>query len=186
MDNKIVIGLTGFKQSGKDTVAKILFKYFLHRTKYVPKIIGMADTLKEYCAITLGTTSAFLEEHKNDLFVRRTLQAYGDFLKECEGEDYFLKNVKLVIELTEAPLSIFFITGVRFQNEADMITQGYRGIVFRVSRPGLILDDKHPSETEVEKVPASHTIFNSQTLKYLEAECEIAFNIICMRYGIVC
>lgn len=142
----ILIGISGKKKSGKDTVADILAtKLGLSFEKF-----AFAGPLKQEVAKACGVTVAYIEEHKTHF--RPILQWWGtEFRRRLHGENYWIE--KWLKQLADTDVNVVFTTDVRFKNEADVIHDA-GGFLVRVSRnhtadvmPDL---DVHASETELD------------------------------------
>lgn len=187
-DEFIVIGVTGRKRSGKDTVGKYLIdNYGFVRVAY-------ADALKEACKIIFG----FSDE-----------QVYGDDLKEVEDEywkhsprevlqkvgtelfrerlpqvctnmsnDIWIRSVDRQIQnLRKQGYTRFVITDVRFPNELDFIAK-YNGKSWKVQRPSIIVDPSipvHASEAMIDEFKCDTVFVNDGSLQdlYQTVENEI-------------
>ena len=64
---------------------------------------------------------------------------------------------------------VWSIPDVRFRNEAQVV-KDRGGYVIKVIRPGLVSDDTHQSEVEVDLIEADHTIVNDGAMADLEAK----------------
>lgn len=189
--NKIIIGLTGKKQSGKDSFADFLLQEFL--TVGHPRKLGFADELYEDIATIFDSSSEFLRLNKQHPVIRHILQWYGTEFKRTGDPNYWIKLLDLKIkELPELKDPyIIIILDVRFLNEADWILK-QKGILLRVVReykkagPHLHYEelDTHISETEMDKIPVTFTIHNYQTLLFLKNEARFYANFIKQKYGI--
>lgn len=169
-----LIGITGRKENGKDTLGNYLVKYHGY------KRIAFADALKDACKCIFGFTEEQLYgnlKETTDQFwqtsPRKVLQFVGtDLFRDhlMEIMPWINKNVwvevvkkKMLDEWKINPESRFVITDVRFSNEIDLINE-LNGIMVRVSRPSInILADLHPSEIEIETLPVKYDIFNNGT-----------------------
>lgn len=179
-DELIVIGVTGRKRSGKDTVGRYLVdNYGFVRVAY-------ADALKEACKIIFG----FSDD-----------QVYGDVLKEIEDEywkhsprevlqkvgtelfrdrlpqicnnisnDIWIRSVDRQIQnLRKKGYTRFVITDVRFPNELEFIAK-YKGQSWKVQRPGIVFDSSipvHASEALIDDFNCDHIFVNDGTLEDL-------------------
>lgn len=166
----MLIGLTGPKQAGKDTV----FERASHLLDGVLPVerASFADLLYRSAAASLGVTVAELQEWKNDpcvgvavvslhddfheltpegigrfkepLTVREYLQRYGtEAHREVFGSDFWVDNLRLA----DHPGAAVFVTDVRFENEALAVLK-VGGYVVRVVGPDEIENagDGHASE----------------------------------------
>lgn len=170
----MIIGLTGYAQSGKDAVASILVK------KYGYTRIAFADKIKELLyetnpGLSIGLKGVWLkdlvDEHgwdsaKQSPQVRRLLQDLGVGARKVFGEEFWVAQV-----LQGRDWSIpTVITDVRFENEARLLrkwspedTQ-----IWRVKRLGVGAVNAHVSETEMDGYPVDQIFVNNGTLEDLE------------------
>ncbi len=156
--HRVLIGLTGRKQSGKDTVFNILKTLEPEAVR-----LAFADPLKIELARACGVSPKFVEEHK--ALFRVGLQWWGtDFRRNLFGETYWTDKAEHILRaVSGAPLVVF--TDVRFINEAECVKR-HGGRIWRVIRdlPG---DDGHASETEMDAYKADNHIINNGTLNQL-------------------
>lgn len=144
----MIIGMTGFAQSGKDTVGAYLVE------RYGFQRFGLADGVREAVAaldpIVVGglRISHLLSRHSWESIkveipeVRRLLQAMGTEVgREIFGSSTWTDLVKRKMEGVENVV----ITDVRFANEAEMVRE-QGGMVWRVFRPGVGPVNAHPSD----------------------------------------
>lgn len=157
-----IIGITGYKQSGKDTVAELLAK------QYLPKRtvrLGFADALKQEVCSAFRISREYLEQNKKNF--RLILQGVGtDYRRVLCGEDYWvLKWMQAANALVPIP-DILICSDVRFHNEANTIKQ-LGGVLIRVNRPGVFTDG-HASETEQTSILTDFTVHNDGTVADLQ------------------
>ncbi|VBB17879.1 monophosphate kinase [Yasminevirus sp. GU-2018] len=181
-DEFILIGVTGRKRSGKDTVGKYLIdNYDFVRVAY-------ADALKEACKIVFGFSDAQvygddLKEVVDEYWghsPREVLQKVGTELfreelpRVCKNisNDIWIRSVERQIRnLQKQGHTRFVITDVRFPNELDFISK-MKGVSWKVSRPSLLqnLDPKipvHASEAMIDDFKCDHEFVNDGTLEQL-------------------
>lgn len=164
-----LLGLTGNKQAGKDTVCQILQRQLAPR-KVVR--LGFADALKQEIALAIGRDVRYIEEHKDNF--RLIMQGWGtDFRRQLCGEDYWLRKMFHKIAALDDDTYLCVVTDVRFLNEAQLIQQA-GGIVWRISRRQLQID-KHPSETELQDIVVQAEIQNTHSLAELEHEVQLTW-----------
>lgn len=169
------IGLIGHAQVGKDSVAARL------RDRYGYQRIAFADRLKE-AALRLDpiipTTygvhvrlSRLVAEVGWDYAkttypeVRRVLQYIGQTVRELDP-DFWIRAALPGMDAFAALNLPVVVTDVRYANEANYL-RGSGFYMIRVTRPdGGATGEAayHPSETELDDVPADLTIANSGTL----------------------
>jgi len=152
-----LIALTGFKGSGKDESALALTGY----TRY-----GIADPVKEICAIAFGLTEEemtgdrVLKEKGLDRWPyespRRLMQQVGTDLFRTLWPDVWVQAMRRHILNHEGQFIV--ISDLRFPNECEAVHQ-LGGIVVRVVRtdqPESL--DPHPSERYIPQLPVDHEI----------------------------
>ena len=156
-----IIGLLGLKESGKDTVCRLLAE---HRSL---TRLAFADGVKEEVADAIGVPVAFIEEHKRQL--RPLLQHWGTELRrDLFDRDYWVK--RLVAKLAHVRTPLIVVTDVRFPNEARALAERGARLV-RVVRGSGASTDGHASEAWVcsaeARSLAPEEIHNSGTLEDL-------------------
>jgi phosphomevalonate kinase len=160
-----LIGITGKKQSGKDTVCSIIQKIL--QPKSVVRI-AFADALKEEVAKACGVSIEYINRHKDNF--RLILQGWGtNYRRQLFGNDYWI--YKYLLKAKQLPSDTFavVVTDVRFLNEFHALNECY-GKVIRVTRPTDKHEDRHPSEAEMELIKADFCIQNNGTLQSLEEQ----------------
>lgn len=179
----LIIGISGKKQSGKDTVFEFAKK---HITKGTVLKFAFADGVKEECSKAAGVTVEHMESHK-DIF-RKLYQFWGtEFRRGFYGNDYwvnYLRNKILSNAIIQKDESdnlgkgvIVFITDVRFKNEADWI-KSVGGFLIRINRIDSS-KDLHQSEIELDEYDQFDFIIdNNDTLHLLNARTIAALSFI--------
>jgi len=157
-----IVGITGFKRSGKDTLAGILRE----RAGFVR--VAFADALKEEVRAFLGISGYDLERDKERW--RPVLQYHGCAMREKDS-DYWINRIAYKIAWL-VPARVV-ITDVRFRNEAAWIRK-HGGEIVRVVRDGAIDAEPswHVSEREVAEIEASHVI-DARTVEELSTKVGI-------------
>lgn len=161
----MIIGITGKKRSGKDTVASLL--------GYEKR--SFADPLKKACQVIFSLSDDQLEGDKEEVdprwgvSSRKILQIVGTELFRNTLPNYmnidniWIESAKMWLERNKGKNVIF--TDVRFLDEARFIKKA-GGIILRVVRD-LENKDTHSSETETDKITADYTIYNNSSLEDL-------------------
>lgn len=163
-----IIGLSGYAQSGKDTVAKTLIE------EYGYKRIGFADPIREfvlkinpilYDGRRLGewVKEFGWEITKAQTEARRLLQETGMVAREMFGEDFWVSLALSDINYSDKVV----ITDVRFTNEAHMIKM-LGGKVWRIVRPGVGPVNSHVSESDMDSYEVDNVILNDSSLEDLQ------------------
>jgi hypothetical protein len=164
----MIIGLSGYARSGKDTVAQFLVEnYGYTRVAFADNIRHMLLDLNPYVGIgpsnynhtTLSDLVALngWEGAKQHPEVRRLLQDLG--------EDVWI-NAALSTPTQNDGL---VITDVRFINEAEAI-KNRGGQIWRVIRPGVTAVNSHISETQMDGYSYDRIVDNSGDFKDLSIE----------------
>lgn len=167
----LLIGLSGYARSGKDTVGQIL------QDDHGLRTASFAATLKRITAqVNPYVTESGL--HLADLLalypeqgwegvkqipeVRRFLQALGVACRDHIHPDVWVDALFHHLDPFFTPG--YVITDVRFPNEADAIRKR-GGEVWRITRPNTPPANDHPSETALDDYPHfSRRIRNDGTL----------------------
>lgn len=170
-----IIGLTGKKGAGKDTVARLI-----HSIDDTYRAIAFADPLKDAVAAMLLVPRSYLEDRnvkeepiavigKSPRYMMQTLGTewgreliHPDLwvILASERIDHLLQFARVVI------------TDVRFENEAEMIRKK-GGIIVHIIRPEVENSgDAHASETGIEKKDEDYLIYNTSSLDELQLEVQ--------------
>ena len=137
----MIIGISGKKRSGKDTVYKLI-KGLKDSAGIHPLRAAFGDQIKEEVAGVTGVDLDHIEEHKERF--RPMLQWWGaDFRRHYKGESYWLDKMLAKMK-TIAGKEVLVITDVRYPNEAELVKRA-GGIMLRVERK-TGLEDAHSSE----------------------------------------
>lgn len=197
-----LIGVNGFKQSGKGTVAKIVSAIYNDGDAVVHEV-GFADKLKILAAQTIGFDRpprdliALMDEAKlswafdirqpegphRSFTGRQFLQQLGTRARENFGDDFWVDQVLPVPgktatgdELRVADrypgVDCVVFTDLRFPNEAERVRR-LGGVVWEVLRPGLG-SDGHASEQKLPAELVDYTINNATSIRALELRVEAA------------
>jgi hypothetical protein len=161
----MIIGLIGYAQSGKDTVAKILVD------NYGYKRIAFADKIREFLYETGPDYIKYLvdeigwEKAKQNRTVREMLQTTGVGARNVFGEDFWINQAFSGLR----DLDNVVITDVRFTNEADYLKSYPGSQLWRVERNGVKAVNSHVSETQLDNYPfIDQTFVNNGTIADLE------------------
>lgn len=174
----IIIGLTGKKRSGKDTVADHLVK------NYGFTKLSFAGPLKEACQLLFQFTDdqvhTDLKEEIDPFWgvsPRVVLQYVGTDIFRNQMKDIIpqigsnfwttLAQKRCVDILKDNKEARIVISDVRFQNEAEMINN-LGGKVIKITRPSLKSVDEHISETGIDSISIiDYEIINDKTIEEL-------------------
>lgn len=167
------IGLAGYAQAGKDTVAKTLIEDFGY------KKVAFADSIRE----ALLALNPRIEVGNMPMSLRSGVKSFGwDFLKKENtgvrellqkfgtevGRDLIDENIWVNLALDSIPDgSRVVFSDVRYPNEADAI-KAAGGSVWRVNRPNNFGANEHESEHALKDYKFNIQINNVDTLEFLE------------------
>ena len=170
-----LIGLTGYAQSGKDTLANILMD------KYGYRRIAFADTIREFLyevnPMVACSPTGYLKDlvnlvgwdkAKQEPQVRRLLQDLGVTARKLIDEDIW---VKIALRNLSAGDRVV-ITDVRFENEAKSIS-ALGGQLWRVKRAGVDAVNAHISETQLDGYRVDQIFLNNGTVEDLQLLVQI-------------
>jgi hypothetical protein len=149
----MIVGLSGYARSGKDTFAGVLVEEFGFTR------VAIADVIRDFidAQFPRPTIPQPWEERKMYPGVRRLLQHTGtEAGRGVLGEDVWINAV--LDRIDEAPVEKrWVITDVRFPNEADRIK--FRGgVVIRINRSGNGPANDHISEVAMDDYSFDHQI----------------------------
>jgi GTPase SAR1 family protein len=171
---KIIIGVTGKKGSGKSTVANYLVNHY-NFNEY-----AFANTLKSICmeVFQLQTNQLYgsqQEKERRDEFwnvsPRKIMQEVGTAFREIgnrvpELDRIWVKSLHREIELKDKSLVV--ISDVRYQDEIDSIIRykenGWNAIIIKIERELTELDTH---ESENQDLPYDYLINNNKLRKDL-------------------
>lgn len=171
----MIIGLSGYAQSGKDTVANILVE------KYGYKRIAFADPIRDllYEMDPPVPVGAGDEKHtvglqnyvdvygwddaKQNPIVRSMLQNLGVGARKVFGDKFWIYEALSDV----APQDKVVVSDVRFVNEASWI-QTFSGQIWRIKRVGTDAVNNHVSESEMDGYPVDQIFVNNGTIEDLE------------------
>jgi hypothetical protein len=169
----MIIGLTGYAQSGKDTVANILVNNYGYTR------IAFADKIREFLYETNPMYDSIVgeplfvkakvdrdgwEEAKKSPHIRRLLQTSGVAARKVFGENFWVQQALKDVHFE----GNYVITDVRFTNEADIIKKYDNSQLWRVKRLGVEAVNSHVSEHELDGYPVDQIFINNTTVEDLE------------------
>jgi len=166
----MIIGLTGYAQSGKDSVAQTLVE------KYGYTRVAFADKIRELLIETNplirdgfrveSVVSAYGWDQAKVLFpeIRYLLQSLGVGARTIFGENFWVQQALRQVHFE----GNYVITDVRFTNEADAIKKYDDAQIWRIKRPGVQAVNAHISESELDGYKVDKILSNGGTLEELE------------------
>ena len=166
----MIIGLTGYAQSGKDTVANILVE------KYGYQRIAFADPIRTL----LYETNPMLKEGYRvqgliDVYgwdkvkvdypeARRLLQDLGLGARKLFGDMFWVQQALKDVDAS----GNYVITDVRFPNEANAIRLNKDAQIWRIKRIGINAVNAHVSESAMDGEKVDQIFVNSGTINDLK------------------
>ncbi len=175
--NQNLIGITGYKRSGKDTAGEYFIE--LGYIKY-----AFAGPLKKACQEIFMFTDEQTEgndkeklDNRWNISARKVFQRFGteifrenlaDFYPEMENikENFWAYRFKIWYEnqlKINKDIKIV-VTDVRFDNEANIIKE-LGGIIIKVERKNKKNLDQHKSETSIEKIKCDYLVKNDSNIE---------------------
>ncbi len=169
----MIIGLTGYAQSGKDTVANILVE------RYGFTRVAFADKIREYLYETNPMYDSIVgeplfvkakvdrdgwEEAKKSPHIRRLLQTSGVAARKVFGDTFWVQQALRQVHFE----GNYVITDVRFTNEADAIKKYDDAQIWRIKRLGIEAVNSHISEHEMDGYKVDQIFVNNSTVDDLE------------------
>lgn len=143
----IVVGLSGYKQAGKDSVADILVRDYgfikmafadpiKEMVRDLDPLVGYSNVSGEYCEADCPDCNVQEPMYLSDLYgygwtdqmikdsefgdeVRRIWQRFGTEVMRDQDAEYWVSRAEGRLQASDADRVVF--TDVRFENEADMI-----------------------------------------------------------------
>ena len=176
----MIIGLSGYAQSGKDTVANTLVnEYGFTRVAFADKIRELLYEMDPPMPVGVSMEAHVVglqnyvniygwDEAKQHPMVRSMLQNLGVGARKLFGPQFWIHEAMKTM-LNEPRLDLnYVITDVRFLNEADMI-RANNGMTWRVKRPGVEAVNSHVSEHDLDGYKVDQILHNGGTLEELES-----------------
>lgn len=165
----MIIGLSGYAQAGKDSVARVLVERHGYRR------IAFADKLRDV-ALAVDPWIYDVDLRLSELVdfigwddaktrhpeVRRVLQTLGVAVRDHIDPWAWVKAALNDVDVDEDVV----ISDVRFRNEAEAIT-ARGGLMVRVHRPDVGPVNAHPSEHDLDGWRFDYDIANDGTLDTL-------------------
>ena len=174
----ILIGLTGYAGSGKDTVRNIMEQEGFVGLAFADGIRGMLREL----LTSAGIDDAYIDERtlketiipELGVSYRHMAQSLGTEWGRNLRRDFWLRiAAAFVVDQMDAGETHFVISDVRFANEAEWV-RNKGGQIWRVHREGLAGVRAHVSESGVDNIKPDRTIHNNGTPEQLAEAVALA------------
>ncbi len=180
----LLVGLSGYAQSGKDTAARVLMEHFgFERRAFADKMRAFLYAVNplvfnDASDWSLGDEAVYVQDvvdkygwdaAKVDFpEVRQLMQRLGtEAGREVLGENVWVDATMAKVD----GCTVF--TDVRFPNEYDAI-KAAGGEVWRIARPGTSAVNMHPSETALDAHTFDLTIHNDKGVLELDRRVHAA------------
>lgn len=176
----MIIGLTGYARSGKDTVADRLVQCFEFRKRTIAKPLkDICKTLfdwsdehvhgewKEQIDSRLGASPREIMQFVGTELFRNKL---GERFPKI-GDDLWVRQLEKDRAFDQRSYSMV-ISDVRFPNEAQWI-RNMGGYIVYVDNPRVTKEISHESETAHKRVPVDYTLYNYADLEYLHQQIQL-------------
>lgn len=168
-----LVGIQGFKFSGKSTVASMLVELLEERGEMQPREAAFGDMLKKAAAEITGIPLyVFYDQNLKEkvfgntgLIPRKVMTDLHDALVPVFGEMMFVKPVQRLWESMRESGRPLVVSDVRYDREADWI-RSEGGIILKVERKAQT-KGTHSSEQGISFDPADYTIENNGSLDQL-------------------
>ena len=158
-----LIGITGKKCSGKDTVADFLVR------KYGFTKLSFALPLKTAAQELFLLTPQQLHDRKEKEAIdprwgvspRQIMQMIGtDWVRHQFRDDFWVRRIQYEIERLPSHVQKIVVSDVRFENEKQWILD-MGGQVIGLSRKHINLSDQHESETAIDACLKNISVFDN-------------------------
>lgn len=174
----MIIGITGKKGHGKDTIAQIFQKHYNDTETF-----SFAGPLKEALSLIFGIKlKYFYDEKLKETFVwdcwtpRSLLQWFGtEVIRKQFDKETFIKSMKNRLMNSDKILKI--VTDVRFDNEAELIHK-MGGFIIKVDASERVpaSQDTHDSEKGIDSMLVDFVLYNNGTKEQLKKEAIMVVN----------
>lgn len=169
----LLIGIHGKRNTGKDTVAKMISE----QLNTSVQLIAFADRLKNMCAVTFD--APLLAFHDQDLketyetpygTPRELMISLSDMIKTKYGLGFFRDLVsKRIDTIRDGLMGSIIVTDVRYEIEADMLREK-GGTIIHLKRDMDLPGIYHSSERGIYFNAGDYAIHNDSTLEDLKRQ----------------
>jgi hypothetical protein len=177
----LVIGLTGFAGSGKDTVGKEFIRRDWKRVSFAEPVYALALAIDPVIDVGLGIyerLSEIVEDigwHDAKWYhpeVRRILQQVGNEGRNIIRDDVWVAKGKDQIDQYTSEGYNVVLTDVRYPNEANMIRSLDNGFVVKVDRTGVGPVNDHISDKGLGPALIDAVLVNDLTIAEIPAKVD--------------
>lgn len=198
MNNNLIIGISGFATSGKDTCASLISNY-LSNIQISAKIFSFANSLKDeinpFCLEKIGI-SAFTNDPSLKSKIRPILIAYGQIQRSISNGTYWINKINpQIINFFNSGGNVAIIPDLRFKefeyDELDFIKSFNNSIIVNVERinRGKKIKAAHDSENDYYDILYKESDIkikwnSSNDLKYLNSKVSELIKLINLKLKI--
>lgn len=172
----MLIGITGRKRAGKDSITEVLVKEFgFERLSFAAHFKAYLRKMYIDVGCTPGEAERMIEgdlkEVVSPYFGQTPRQMMQDFGSWGRSLNEHLWIDLAVCEAINRPKTNFVISDVRYLNEAEAVRSA-SGVMIRVQRSGVVLNkfSEHASEKDIDKLPVRFVIHNDGSLQELQEQ----------------
>ncbi len=180
-----IIGLSGKARHGKNTIAELAAYPFWAGSEVEVHEVGFADGVKDEARQSYGWSG------EKDVRGRTLLQRIG-MNRRREDPEYWVKRLGKKLVASPARGHVYFVTDVRFENEAKWV-KDIGGLMWRVNRRnedgspfdnGLTPEQAlHPSETALDDYKGFNITFdNALDIELLRQQVHMAVTLLLKRW----
>lgn len=163
----MLIGISGYKGSGKDTVTEIMKKYLEFNGSFITYKYAFADPIKK------GLSSAFdipLHYFYDGMMKEQTVDHIGvsprflmdtfgtGYAQNTLGKDVWINQMKHRYQNTHGNFH-FIVSDVRFKAEENAV-RDLGGVIVKVHRPDIERDHSLESESEIDMIVGDYEVYN--------------------------
>lgn len=173
----MIVGLSGYARTGKDTVAGILIEHYGFERRAFADVLRQSIYRLNPVAGNTVRVADLVDEYgwevaKSHAEVRRLLQVMGTEVgRELFGADVWVKQA-----MKNLPERTVF-TDLRFPNEAAAIRKR-GGTVWRVSRPDVEAVNEHESERAMDNYAFDAWVKNDGNLDDLRHQVAFIMEVV--------
>lgn len=170
----MIIGLTGYAQSGKDTLAGMLMGLYRYENRAfadpIRKLLYKTNPLVKDDYRVKGVVDAYGWDRAKVEFpeLRNLLQTLGVGARQIFNDQFWVSQGLFGLVAGDK----IVITDVRFPNEADAI-KALDGQIWRVKRLGIGAVNEHVSETAMDSYKVDQIFVNNGSVEDLMALLQV-------------
>ena len=161
-----IIGLVGYKGSGKTTVAKILHDRGYIKIAFANKLKIVAKQIYNLTNEQVYGPAKDLVDHRYGITPRFILQRLGtEVCRSIHPDTWVMDLENTIVTRSNIKSKCYVIDDVRYPNEVNLVHR-LGGEVWLINRPDLQNRDSHDSE-KPELLKVDHVIENDESIKTL-------------------